>query len=135
MYAKVSLYIQNCIKILSLGLESLTIRDNIIFGSPAPFDDVRYQAVLDACALRPDLAILKGGDHTGERVYSPSIIFAYNLHLAEIGEKGIALSGGQRARIALARAMYSQAKYILLDDPSVHHPSSYSSFAYLYISG
>lgn len=35
----------------------------------------------------------------------------------EIGEKGITLSGGQRARIALARAMYSQAKVILLDDP------------------
>lgn len=51
------------------GLESLTIRDNIIFGSPAPFDDTRYQAVLDACALRPDLAILKGGDRTGERRY------------------------------------------------------------------
>ncbi|PPQ63821.1 hypothetical protein CVT24_009771 [Panaeolus cyanescens] len=80
-------------------LEHATIRDNIVFGSPAPFDETRYQSVLDACALRQDLAIFAAGDMT------------------EIGEKGITLSGGQRARIALARAMYSQAKYILLDDP------------------
>ncbi|PPQ81391.1 hypothetical protein CVT24_001829, partial [Panaeolus cyanescens] len=81
------------------GLEHATIRDNIVFGSPAPFDETRYQSVLDACALRQDLLIFAAGDMT------------------EIGEKGITLSGGQRARIALARAMYSQAKYILLDDP------------------
>ncbi|KAJ3517873.1 hypothetical protein NLJ89_g222 [Agrocybe chaxingu] len=80
-------------------LEHATIRDNIIFGSPAPFDEERYESVLSACALRQDLAILDAGDMT------------------EIGEKGITLSGGQRARIALARAMYSQAKYILFDDP------------------
>ncbi|KIK07255.1 hypothetical protein K443DRAFT_129256 [Laccaria amethystina LaAM-08-1] len=78
-------------------LEHATIRDNIIFGSPFVLD--RYNAVLDACALRPDLAVFDAGD------------------LTEIGEKGITLSGGQRARIALARAMYSQAKCILLDDP------------------
>ncbi|KAF9567761.1 pleiotropic drug resistance ABC transporter [Agrocybe pediades] len=80
-------------------LEHATIRDNIIFGSPAPFDEARYQAVLDASALRQDLDMLPAGDAT------------------EIGEKGIALSGGQRARVALARAFYSQAKVILLDDP------------------
>ncbi|KDR85730.1 hypothetical protein GALMADRAFT_84830 [Galerina marginata CBS 339.88] len=80
-------------------LEHATIRDNVMFGSPAPFDDARYQAVLDACGLRQDLSIFDAGDMT------------------EIGEKGITLSGGQRARIALARAMYSQAKCILLDDP------------------
>lgn len=78
-------------------LEHATIRDNIIFGSPFVLD--RYDAVLDACALRPDLAVFDAGD------------------LTEIGEKGITLSGGQRARIALARAMYSQAKCVLLDDP------------------
>lgn len=59
-------YVKPKVEAIRSGLESLTIRDNIIFGSPAPFDDVRYQAVLDACALRPDLAILKGGDRTGE---------------------------------------------------------------------
>ncbi|KAF8167359.1 pleiotropic drug resistance ABC transporter [Crassisporium funariophilum] len=80
-------------------LEHATIKDNIIFGSANPFDEARYESVLDACALRQDLSILDAGDMT------------------EIGEKGITLSGGQRARIALARAMYSQAKCILLDDP------------------
>lgn len=51
------------------GLEHATIRDNIVFGSPAPFDDARYQAVLDACALRQDLAIFDAGDMTG--IYLP----------------------------------------------------------------
>ncbi|PPQ69785.1 hypothetical protein CVT26_014173 [Gymnopilus dilepis] len=82
-------------------LEHATIRDNIVFGSPAPFDEARYQAVLDACALRQDLAIFDAGDMT------------------EIGEKGITLSGGQRARIALARAMYSQAKASEINYPNL----------------
>lgn len=52
------------------GLEHATIRDNIIFGShfgPSGdgFDEVRYDAVLEACALKRDLAILEAGDHTG----------------------------------------------------------------------
>ena len=59
----------------------------------------RYRAVLDACALTPDLAEFKGGD------------------LSKIGENGIGLSGGQRARVALARAVYSKNKILLLDDP------------------
>ncbi|KAF8665348.1 hypothetical protein AX16_000367 [Volvariella volvacea WC 439] len=80
-------------------LEHATIRDNIIFGSNFGFDEERYRQVLYACALEKDLDVLDAGDVT------------------EIGEKGITLSGGQRARIALARAVYSQAKYLLLDDP------------------
>ncbi|KAL6301359.1 P-loop containing nucleoside triphosphate hydrolase protein [Sparassis latifolia] len=80
-------------------LEHATIRDNIIFGSAFGYDEGRYAAVIEACALSKDLLILEAGDMT------------------EIGEKGITLSGGQRARIALARALYSQATCIILDDP------------------
>ncbi|KAG5732825.1 ATP-dependent bile acid permease, partial [Termitomyces sp. T112] len=80
-------------------LEHATIRDNIIYGSAYGFDVARYQAVLEACALVKDLQVLEAGDQT------------------EIGEKGITLSGGQRARVSLARAMYSTAECILLDDP------------------
>lgn len=78
-------------------LESATIRDNITFESK--FDQGRYDAVVTACALTQDLAAMPHGDMT------------------EIGEKGISLSGGQKARIALARAIYSRAKILLLDDP------------------
>ena len=72
-------------------------RDNILFGKK--FDKKKYEAVIEACALIPDLKVLPGGDKT------------------EIGEKGINLSGGQKHRIALARACYSDADLYLLDDP------------------
>ncbi|KAH9924719.1 metal resistance protein YCF1 [Fomitopsis serialis] len=75
---------------------SATIRDNILFSHV--YDPEFYELVLDACALRQDLALLPNGD------------------LTEVGEKGITLSGGQRARVALARAVYARADLIILDD-------------------
>ena len=58
----------------------------------APLDEARYDAVLDQCALKRDLELFEAGDMT------------------EVGEKGVTLSGGQRARVALARALYSEAR-------------------------
>ncbi|KAK7026477.1 Canalicular multispecific organic anion transporter 1 [Halocaridina rubra] len=78
-------------------LQNATLKDNIIWGEP--FNKKRYENVLEACALKPDLEMLPGGD------------------LTEIGEKGINLSGGQKQRISLARAAYSNADIMLLDDP------------------
>ncbi|EIW62518.1 multidrug resistance-associated ABC transporter [Trametes versicolor FP-101664 SS1] len=73
-----------------------TIRNNILFG--APLDEVRYAKVVKQCALERDLGLFDAGDQT------------------EVGEKGITLSGGQKARLTLARAVYSSADILLLDD-------------------
>ena len=78
-------------------MQNCTLRDNITFGKP--FDKNRYEKVISACALTTDLEMLPGGDQT------------------EIGEKGINLSGGQKQRVSLARAVYSQANLVFLDDP------------------
>ncbi|KAJ1726216.1 hypothetical protein LPJ61_005341, partial [Coemansia biformis] len=74
-----------------------TLRNNILFGSR--FDQEFYDRVVSACALGPDMEMLPAGDQT------------------EIGEKGINLSGGQKARVSLVRAIYARADTYLLDDP------------------
>ena len=74
-----------------------TVRENILFGKP--FSEQRYEETVRACALASDFDMLIAGD------------------LTVIGERGINLSGGQKARIAMARAIYSEADIVLLDDP------------------
>ncbi|KAJ1864884.1 Canalicular multispecific organic anion transporter 1 [Coemansia sp. RSA 989] len=74
-----------------------TLRANILFGRP--FDQKLYQRVLYACAFNEDLMMWPEGD------------------LTCIGDRGINISGGQRARLALARTLYSQADIYILDDP------------------
>lgn len=78
-------------------IQNKTIRDNILFG--LQLDKAKYVDVIRMCELERDLEILPAGD------------------LTEIGEKGINLSGGQKARISLARAVYSDKDIILMDDP------------------
>ncbi|KAL6445158.1 hypothetical protein ACFW04_002204 [Cataglyphis niger] len=78
-------------------LQNATLRDNILFGSA--YRSRRYRNVLHACALQSDVDILPDRD------------------LTRIGERGINLSGGQKQRVTIARAFYSDADVILLDDP------------------
>jgi len=78
-------------------IQNLTVKDNILFGQA--FDEAKYREALRICELERDLEILPAGD------------------LTEIGEKGINLSGGQKARVSLARAVYADKDIILMDDP------------------
>lgn len=77
-------------------IENATIRDNILFG--LPYHESRYKKVLHACALEKDLEMLEDGEMT------------------DIGANGINLSGGQKWRVSFARALYSRAGILVLDD-------------------
>ena len=74
-----------------------TIRENILFGKP--FDESNYITVIEACALAEDIQKFPDCDQT------------------IVGERGEILSGGQRARVSLARAVYADADLYLMDDP------------------
>uniref|UniRef100_A0AAR2M1E5 ATP-binding cassette, sub-family C (CFTR/MRP), member 10 n=1 Tax=Pygocentrus nattereri TaxID=42514 RepID=A0AAR2M1E5_PYGNA len=74
-------------------IQHASVRDNILFGTD--FDSGFYQTVLEACALTDDLNILPDGDRT------------------EVGENGVTLSGGQKSRLALARAVYMVSRIML----------------------
>ena len=74
-----------------------SLKENILLGSE--YDEAKFKKVVEACCLDHDIENLPNGIDT------------------EIGERGITISGGQKARISLARAVYSDADIYLLDDP------------------
>lgn len=78
-------------------IQNATIRDNILFDTP--FEEARYWRVVKACSLEQDLKLFPFGDQT------------------EIGERGVNLSGGQKARLSLARSVYFKSGLVIMDDP------------------
>nr|AKC92817.1 ATP-binding cassette transporter YOR1 [Chaetomium globosum] len=78
-------------------IQNATVQQNILFGKE--MDKKWYADVIKACALQPDLDMLPNNDMT------------------EIGERGITISGGQKQRLNIARAIYFDADIVLLDDP------------------
>ncbi|KAL2177987.1 P-loop containing nucleoside triphosphate hydrolase protein [Thermothelomyces heterothallicus CBS 202.75] len=78
-------------------IQNATVQENILFGKE--MDREWYSEVVKACALQPDLDMLPNNDMT------------------EIGERGITISGGQKQRLNIARAIYFDADIVLLDDP------------------
>ena len=78
-------------------IQNSTVRENILFGKD--YNRKWYDEVVDACALRADLDMLPHSDQT------------------EIGERGITVSGGQKQRLNIARAIYFNSDIVLMDDP------------------
>ncbi|KAL5004812.1 hypothetical protein ScPMuIL_018268 [Solemya velum] len=76
---------------------SATVKQNILFGEP--YDADLYSQIIHVCALKKDIDVMPHGDET------------------LVGERGLRMSGGQKARIILARCLYRKADIYLLDDP------------------
>jgi ABC-type multidrug transport system fused ATPase/permease subunit len=77
-------------------IENASIKANVLFGLPD--DPERYQKVIFACALEKDFEMMPDGDQT------------------DIGANGVNMSGGQRWRVSFARALYSRAGILIMDD-------------------
>ncbi|KAJ6782801.1 hypothetical protein PWT90_09671 [Aphanocladium album] len=80
----------------NVWLENGSLKENVI--GPLPFDSLRYSATIRVCMLEEDIAALPDGDNF------------------KIGSRGLRLSGGQRARVSIARAVYSELSLVVLDD-------------------
>ncbi|KAJ2903978.1 hypothetical protein MKZ38_009033 [Zalerion maritima] len=78
-------------------IQNTTVRNNILFGKD--MNRTWYKDVIEACALKQDMDMLPAGDMT------------------EIGERGITISGGQKQRLNIARAIYFDADVVIMDDP------------------
>ncbi|KAL3847448.1 hypothetical protein ACJMK2_018354 [Sinanodonta woodiana] len=94
-----SIQVKGCIAYASQQpwVFSASLRQNITFGNL--YKKSKYDQILKACALNKDIELMPNGD------------------LTLIGDRGVSLSGGQRARVSLARALYMDADVYLLDDP------------------
>lgn len=77
-------------------VQHMTVRENILFGSEMHEDN--YRDTLAACSLEADMEQLAHGDETA------------------IGDRGVTLSGGQRSRVSLARAVYRNSDVVIVDD-------------------
>lgn len=78
-------------------IQNASVKENILFGKDC--NRKWYDSVIDSCALRPDLEMLPNSD------------------LTEIGERGITVSGGQKQRLNIARAIYFNSDIVIMDDP------------------
>jgi ATP-binding cassette subfamily C (CFTR/MRP) protein 4 len=81
----------------SAWILSGTIKENILFGQP--YNESKFKSVVKTCSLEADFKLFPNAENT------------------ILGERGVTLSGGQRARVSLARAIYYDADLYLLDDP------------------
>jgi ABC-type multidrug transport system fused ATPase/permease subunit len=88
-------------------IQNLSVRDNVLFGQPIKSSN--YYEALRLAALNKDLEKMPAGDQTEARLVA-------NQRILQVGERGVTLSGGQRARVALARALFANRDIYLLDD-------------------